>query len=369
MHLLDYVETEFRTFDEVPLGPVDSAVISQLSMLRVECLAPSRQVSPRELLLAERFGELLGACLEPDLLKRLLFAVSASPRFRDLSIDDVRSMFDAERETQFAAMTFSWKNGKERRFSYIAFRGTDTSLTGWNEDFNMGWMWPVPGQAEAVRYLEECAASHDGPLFVGGHSKGGNLAVYATAKAKRDTLGRIRRTYNHDGPGFRTEAVSVHELDRVAEIVHKTVPRESIVGMLLETHDNLHVVESRGHGVDQHSLFNWEIDSETRDFVYAEKLADSSMFWRGAMREWVEKSTLAELEETVDALFRALESSGEADVKTILAGGPKTVGALLETARSLDEHDRSVLRRAFGSFGNAVARTIGGTRAERRDGR
>ena len=139
--------------------------------------------------------------------------------------------------------------------------------------------------------------------------------------------------------------------------------------MLLEARDDFHVVESRGHGVDQHSLFNWEIDPAAGDFAYAEKLTDTSVFWRDTMREWVETSTLEELEETVDALFRALGDSGEADVRTILAGGPKAVSALLEAARSLDERDRATLRRAFGSLGSAAARTLGGGRATRRDAR
>ena len=131
---------------------MDSAVLSQLAMVRVECLAPTRPIAPHELLRAERFEELLGVGLEPDLLKRLLFAVCASPRFRGLAIDGAQSVFDPKRETQFAAMTFSWagtvRDGNGARFSYVAFRGTDASLTGWNEDFNMGWTWTVPGQAE-----------------------------------------------------------------------------------------------------------------------------------------------------------------------------------------------------------------------------
>ena len=373
MHLIEYVETEMRTFDEAPLGPVDSAVLSQLAMVQVECLAPTRPIAPHELLRAERFEELLGVGLEPDLLKRLLFAVCASPRFRDLAIDGAQSVFDPKRETQFAAMTFSWAGAVRdeggARFSYIAFRGTDASFTGWNEDFNMGWTWPVPGQAEAVCYLERIAASHEGDLFVGGHSKGGNLAVYAAAKASEAVQARVRRVYSHDGPGFRSEAVGPDEFGRIADRVHKTVPRESVVGVLLETRDDFRVVESRGHGVDQHSLFNWEIDPAAGDFAYAEKLADTSVFWRDTMREWVETSTLEELEETVDALFRALGDSGEADVRTILAGGPKALSALLEAARSLDERDRATLRRAFGSLGSAAARTLGGGRAARRDAR
>ena len=354
--LIDYVETVFAPFDEVPFGPVDSAVLSQLAMVRAEQVVSGEGevLGPRDLLLAERFDGLF-AGFEFELDKRLLFAAAASPRFRRLRIGDVRALFDPDREMQFAAMTLTCPDA----FTYVAFRGTDASFTGWNEDFNMGWMWPVPGQAEAVRYLEDVAARHTGALIVGGHSKGGNLAVYAAAKAVPAVQDRIARVYCHDGPGFRPEAFAEGEYARIAARVHKTVPVESVVGVLLEDGDDFGVVASDGRGAEQHSLFKWHIDAGTGDFVYAKKLADTSAFWRQTMRRWVEESDVAELERIVDALFRTLASSGEEDATAIIGGGPRAVAAFVEMARNVDPDDRAVLLRAFGALGSAAARTLG----------
>ena len=369
MHLIEYVETEMRTFDEAPLGPVDSAVLSQLAMVRVECLAPTRPIAPHELLRAERFEELLGVGLEPDLLKRLLFAVCASPRFRGLAIDGAQSVFDPKRETQFAAMTFSWagtvRDEGGARFSYIAFRGTDASFTGWNEDFNMGWTWPVPGQAEAVCYLERIAASHEGNLFVGGHSKGGNLAVYAPAKASEAVQARVRRVYSHDGPGFRSEAVApgrarAHRRprpqDRSPRIRRRGAARDArrLPRRRERVGDGRRPATacSTGRSTPPQGTSPMPRSSRTRRSSGATPCTNRSR-----------RARFEELEETVDALFRALGDSGEADVRTILAGGPKAVSVLLEAARSLDERDRATLRRAFGSLGSAAARTLGGGRA------
>ncbi len=354
--LIDYVETVLAPFDEVSFCPVDSAVLAQLAMVRVERVVSGEDESlgPRDLLLAERFDGMF-AGFEPELDKQLLFAAAASPRFRHLRIGDARALFDPGREMQFAAMTFTCPG----IFTYVAFRGTDASFTGWNEDFNMGWMWPVPGQAEAVRYLADVAARHAGALIVGGHSKGGNLAVYAAAMAAPAVRDRIVRVYCHDGPGFRPEAFAGGEYARIAGRVHKTVPVESVVGVLLEDGDDFGVVESDGRGAEQHSLFRWHVDPDAGDFVYAKKLADSSAFWRQTMRRWVEESDVAELERIVDALFRALAASGEEDATAIIGGGPRAVSAFVEMARNVAPDDRAVLLKAFGSLGGAAARTLG----------
>ena len=115
--------------------------------------------------------------------------------------------------------------------------------------------------------------------------------------------------------------------------MHKTVPVESVVGVLLEDGDDFGVVESDGRGAEQHSLFRWHVDPDAGDFVYAKKLADSSAFWRQTMRRWVEESDVAELERIVDALFRALAASGEEDATAIIGGGPRAVSAFVEMAR------------------------------------
>lgn len=388
MQLLDYLASEFATFDEKPPCTADSLVLTQLAMVeagdaipgphdaRPETGAPSplwrralrhlsgtkedaapsraRAVGPRDLLLAEHFATMFTGPV-PDDIKRVLFGCAASPRFRTLEIANRENLFDPRRSVQFAAMTFTHRDS----FTYVAFRGTDTSYTGWREDLSMGFSWPVPSQTEAARYLETVARSTDLPLIVGGHSKGGNLAVYAAVKAPPDVRDRIVRVYNHDGPGFRREAFDDGAYAPLADRVSKTVPPESVVGVLLQRSDDFKVVKSASHGLDQHSVFNWMLDPATGEPLFEEGLSDSSAVWHATVQRWVDESTVEELEGIVDALFSALEASGEPDASTLLGGGPKALATILESARNMDDKDRSVLARAFGALAGASARSVG----------
>ena len=303
MNILDYLATEFASFDEKPFNPVDSVILSQFCMVRMELiapmgsnwqrpagfgralksrLAPARPVRFADALRAELFSTLFSG-FDPDLIKETLVVLAASPRFRDLSIEHCASMFDEDEHVQFAAMTFS----RKREFAYVGFRGTDQSFTGWREDFDMAYRMPVPAQELAVRYLEAVAPHLPKRLMVGGHSKGGNLAQYAALHARPAVRERIERVYDHDGPGFGAGAVSDKEYATIAPRVHKTVPQESVVGMLLETPADctLHVVRSTGRGMQQHSPFNWEVAEN--DFAYADRLSEAALSAHAVSSQWL----------------------------------------------------------------------------------
>ena len=219
MNILDYLGTEFASFEEKPFNPVDSAALSQFCMVRAEGIVPPLRerkafgrlgtivknlLSPSgrpahflDTLRAEHYEHMFSGLI-PGRVKENMLALAASPRFRDMVIRDYLSLFDTERQTQFAAMTFVYK----KEFAYVGFRGTDTSITGWRENFNMCYTAPVPAQEQAARYLEAVAPHLPRRLFVGGHSKGANLALYAALNASAAVQDRIERVYTHDGPGF-----------------------------------------------------------------------------------------------------------------------------------------------------------------------
>ena len=143
--------------------------------------------------------------------------------------------FDAETTKQFSACVFELGNGT----LYVAFRGTDSSIVGWKEDFMMAFRRPVASQEAAARYLTELAGHWAGPIMVGGHSKGGNLAVYAAANVPSEIQERITVVYSHDGPGFDEVFFDEDGYVRIASKIHKSVPGSSIIGMLFETREHV----------------------------------------------------------------------------------------------------------------------------------
>lgn len=382
-YLLDYLETKLASFEDEPLNPVDSAALTQLCMVRGEDVLPpleerksfaglrailrnvtSRETRPvpiRDMLLAEHFPGMFTG-LDPKNIKLNLFALAASPRFRTMCAHDYLSLFDAEQETQFAAMTFTAK----KQFVYVGFRGTDTSLAGWKENFNMAFADAVPAQHQAERYLEAIAAKTTGPLYVGGHSKGGNLAEYAALKASPETQARIERVFIHDGPGFKEGTFSDKDYEPLQGRIHKTIPTESFVGILLESQAPVHVVKSRAKGLDQHSVFSWEVDDALDDFAYAGEMPESTKLMAESLRAWLARFDDREREAVVESVFRTIEASGADDAGDLLSGGSKSIAILVDALKKAEVSDRDTLIDAGKTFiGAAVDRAAAHLRSER----
>lgn len=371
MNILDYLATEFASFDEKPFNPVDSAVLSQFCMVRVDDFVaplrerksfsswgtvvqnlfspPLRTVHFLDLLRAERYENMFTGLI-PGKIKDNLLALAASPRFRDVTIRDTLSLFNTEQQTQFAAVTLVYK----KDFAYVGFRGTDASLIGWRENFNMAYSPSVPAQEQAVRYLEAVAPHLPKRLFVGGHSKGGNLAMYAALKASQSVQDRIERVYTHDGPGMKKGVFTAADWGRLAGRIHRSVPQDSVIGMLMESYDAPRVVQSNEKGINQHSLFSWEVEGD--DFVYLDSLTDNAKFTDALFCEWLAHYTDNEAADIVQALFEAVEASGANNAMEIFFGGPKTLARLGEAAKNIDGPARDTLLGALGSLTETAAR-------------
>ncbi len=204
-NFLTYAQTVFDPFEERSFCAVDSLVFAWLSYLRLPGdmaeLTNWQGLDVRELLRAECYRDMIDDLWDPEGSRTLLEAVAANPRYRGVHVCGYRAVSDVVATEQFAAMAFRFPAG----FSYLSFRGTDSTIVGWKEDFNMAFRCPVPAQESAVRYVDEAADAIDGPLLCGGHSKGGNLAVYGAAMCSDVARERIERVYSHDSPGFVEE--------------------------------------------------------------------------------------------------------------------------------------------------------------------
>lgn len=375
--IIEYAATERASFSEKPFCEIDSLVFSQLAMVRMAEIAPLHQRRPAWQMRVRhlagrlwrrfrtprgvRFSEVLSApsCedrysgLAPDEVRALLETVAESSRFAEIVIHDYVSVFSEAKQIQFAAMAFTCPG----QFTYCAFRGTDRTWVGWKEDFDMAYAAPVPAQVAARQYLNEVGRQVSDPLIVGGHSKGGNLAVYAAAKALPGVAEKITAVYSHDGPGFSRGALSDTEIARIRPLVSKTVPQESLVGLLMEEDFDYRVVESDGRGIAQHSLFKWRV--EQGKLVEAGKLSSSARFMAKVLNEWIAGLSLVGRRRAVDALFAALHATGAQDAFDILTAGPKAVGFLVEAARKTPAEARDVIVSEMKSLSSIAARKAG----------
>ena len=343
-NLFGYLAREFETFDTRPLCEVDSLVLSCLSYFRwpgVEVRGPEG-LPVRELFRAECFDDMTQGLWDPEGLVNLLASVSASPRFRDVRVCAYVDDFDEAAEKQFSACTLLLPCGG----AYVSFRGTDNTVVGWKEDFNMAFETGVPSQFAAVSYLERVAPLIEGPIYLGGHSKGGNLAVCATARCAHDIAARIVRCFSHDGPGFTEEALADELWRQRSGLVSKTVPRSSVIGMLFERQEGYAVVDSSTAGLTQHDPFSWVV--EGGEFSYEERIGRGASFVDKTLNEWIASMTREEREGFVDALFSVIDAGGRDTFGELKEGWQETAPAMLRALAALEPGQRLQITRALG---------------------
>lgn len=342
-NLFGYLSRAFETFEERPLTDVDSLVLSCLSYFRYqgEDVRGSRGVSVRELFQAEHLERMTRGLWDPEGLMRVLALTAASPRFRDVVVSKYVDDFDESAEKQFSACVLHLPAGG----AYVSYRGTDNTLVGWKEDFNMAFETGVPSQYAAIDYLERVAPSIDGNIYLGGHSKGGNLAVCAAARCSEPVATRIVRVFSHDGPGFTGDALADELWQQRADLVSKTVPRSSVIGMLFEKQEDYTVVESSMMGLTQHNPFSWVV--EGNDFVNLEGLGRGASFVDKGLNEWIASMTREEREGVVETLFSVLGAAGEDTFADLSGNWQASVPAMLRRIGELEPEQRGHITRAL----------------------
>lgn len=342
--ITNYLETERSTFAERPFSPADSLVLCQFSYLKLERVMgnfPGGRAKLQQLFRAELFEPLLRGMGHPERFREFFFAAASSPRFRDAAVCGVRSVFDRTSGKQFCGMRFVLDPGTV----YVAFRGTDSTVTGWKEDFELAFLPEVPSQREALLYLNEAAEKHRGGLIVGGHSKGGNLAEYAALRCSCPE--RILAVYDHDGPGFRDPFTDRPEYLALRDRIHKYLPKSSLVGMLLEQADHFSIVESSGFWVLQHDPFNWSLD-EKGDFIYADQFTGGADYFNRSLYLWLSAMSPADREKFTDSLFGLAEKCS-LEMLTDLSS-PRQLKKLLGAIRGEDPETKRFLQELARSF-------------------
>ena len=336
------------SFNAVPVTPADALIFSTLSYMNFDSLVQGNLDNPVPLhVVADAFLSLADAQdrvrVKSDL--QLLRAVADAPRFANLRLAFYRSKLIVEEETQFAAMAFLLDDGTV----FVAFRGTDYSLVGWKEDLNMSFQDSVPAQREAAAYVTELASNYPVLLRLGGHSKGGNLAVYAAAKVNPKIQKRILEVYNLDGPGFTEKMMNDPGYLNMLPKIQTYIPEGSIIGMLLDQRDEYQVIKSRQVGILQHEPFSWEIRAGT--FEYAEEISKANRFTDKAITNWIRDMTPKEREAFVDAFYQLLSAGGASSVGELLH--PKNIVAFVKALNANDE-SRKLLSDEIGDLFKAA---------------
>jgi len=356
-NIIDYVrETGEFVFHEKTFNPVDSLVLSQLSYIKFDGIVSGLKERNPYITLKEICDHSIANTAFQNVLdsknNETLFTIAAqSQRFGGMKLNFFIDDIDESAEKQFSAITFLLDDGT----AFIAVRGTDETVIGWKEDFNMAFMSPVPSQVQGVEYFNKVAESTACGLRIGGHSKGGNISVYAAMKCKRDYQDRIIDIYSHDGPGFRNEIFSDDDYMRIRDRIHKYLPQSSVVGMFLQSQEEYSIVDSHQIGLLQHDLFTWQIDRD--DFKYKDALKDSSIIVNTAVNEWLNSIDDVNRKKFIDTFYHVIQSSEISTLFDLTVRQRKTTKAFLKAIQDIDPNTRRFVLKTIRSLFSIAAKS------------
>lgn len=380
-NIMDYIKWrgDLEMFRD-PFNDIDGLILSELAYVEFDQIVPSLfeegncrlEDAAKEFLRLNNIEELLNEfSFTKDSIK-LLMVMAKSKRYKDILLSDYLMELDYQMIKQFAAITFQLPDGS----IYVAYRGTDDTILGWKEDFMMTYTMPIPSQIKAKEYLAQVAKKnynrsllsliknrqiktsvfdalktyfyqcfHGVKIRIGGHSKGGNLAVYAACNNDEKIVERIIEIYNNDGPGFNQEMLNLPKYQNIAKRIKKFVPEGCVFGIMLEYLEEMIVVKSDAKGLLQHSGFSWQIEG-TR-FIKSESINNDSQAMDTAFKAWLNKVDKETRKSAVESLFSIIEAAGIKKINDFSEKTFKHLVAALKELKNMDSDSRNALIQFF----------------------
>ncbi|MCQ2502515.1 MAG: DUF2974 domain-containing protein [Saccharofermentans sp.] len=338
------------SFHQDPFNSVDALLLGNLSYVNFENIVPTigeGRITIKDA--CDKYYEIHSAeeiAADRSFIKYappLMKAIAESDRYKDAYLLNYVSDTDTLRQIQFAAVEILTSDGA----SFISYRGTDDTVIAWKEDCYLSFK-TVPAETEAAIYLQHVIEDRDNPVRLGGHSKGGHLAIYAAMNVDSELTDRIETIYNFDGPGFNQEIMELECFKRIQPKIKKYVPQTSLVGTFLYNTTEPTVVRSNEIGVMQHDPLSWQV--EGKEFVTCEDTDMISHLFDDTVSGWLDEMDFAARKTFVDDLFAVLEASGCENVSMIFKIGIKGTKAMLEQTTKISSSSSGKIRTLIKMF-------------------
>lgn len=346
-----------KTFSQMKFNYVDSLIMAQLAYVNWELVLPLENCKNDSHIILKNVPdginkELNAGEFDSKRSEKLILEMKKSKRFKNINIRLINKIDDIEKIQQFFALTITLPTG----LNVISFRGTDLTLTGWKEDCALALVEEIPSQNAAVNYANEVMSKLDGDFVFVGHSKGGNLSYYAGIKIKKEYQDRLINAFSFDGPGFFSERT--YDGDDYKAVEHKLikfVPKDSIVGTMLNTTTETYIVSSSNIAVFQHDPFSWKIN-ENADFIYCKKRTVISKLNEQMLVEFLAGLDNEKREEVINCLFQLL-GNPDASLIDLAKHAPKTAIHFVRTYFKYPKEKKEMLLKTIGQFINAYRKT------------
>ena len=281
----------------------------------------------------------------------LMFKCAECERFRNVKLCGFRSIYNEENVEQFAALTYLIGDKP-----VIALRGTDDTIVGWKEDFNIAWLEQIPAQKDALDYFEEACKAIEGDFVLVGHSKGGNLVINTAVNCGESLQKRISGVYNFDGPGFAASFFKQAAYKAVEKKIRSFYPGFSVVGMIFHHPKDFEIVKSEGFSFWQHDAMNWQIMG--CNFINEAEFTDESRLFYKAFNQWIDKLNTEQKKSFVETMFCILEASGAKTNNEIEKDALKATAKMLAAYAELSRPKKKELHKILSMFKDVITDDI-----------
>jgi len=367
--ILDYLQWRGDLqFSKDPINDIDTLIFALLSYLPFKNIVPGIE-SNIDISLRDAVNQYLSKYANTDedspkanitplssfnsSAEALLKTAAGCPRFEDVRLSRYDENTDFVIGRQFTALTFTIPDIEHTKI--IAFRGTDNSVVGWKEDFDLAYMEQIPAHESACLYLKRVIGIFSGRFIICGHSKGGNLAIYAGSHLDPLQKLKLKKIINFDGPGFNFSVVQRNPFTQCENKVVNYLPEDSMVGMLLEPVGKRVIVSSSERLINQHNAFNWDVDRYS--FIEG-KLSGSALFMEQTLRTWLTDISITDRETFLEALFDVLGASEGKFIKTDPKESLKEFKNIIVKYSQIDPQTKELLSHVFESLTNEATKTL-----------
>ena len=343
-NIMDYINWRGDlSLEQSKFNEVDNLILACFSYVNLDGIPAVAEQKGIELKnLAEEFMKLhTMEELEADksfirLAPFMMLEMAETNRFGNSVIRNYVNEIVTEAEQQFAAVEIVLEDGT----SYVSFRGTDDTIIGWKEDFNLS-TGVVPAQERAVEYVRRVSENTSGMLRVGGHSKGGNLAIYGAVMCK-EAHEKIMEVYSNDGPGFSKEFQELPETEVMMDKIIRIIPEYSIIGTLLEHEKDPVIVASSSKGLLQHDGFSWEVQGPA--LVRRDSLSRTALRFIAILHKWIDGMDMEQKKVLIEDLFATLQASGYENLSEVQSGGLKSLAAMVKRVEKFAPESRGMMQ-------------------------
>ena len=322
-------------FEEFGINEIDELILARVSYFPYDRI----KMKPKEKF--KDIAKKMESFTDNDFIwkgdKELLVKLGESERYSDVTITDYIKHNVEEEQKQFSAITLHVGNS----LHYVSYCGTDYSLYAWKENFNLSFMDKIPAQIEAKKYFDEIAKQYKGKFILGGHSKGGNLAIYAAVKASAKNRSRIIKALNYDGPGFRSDFLKSKEYKEMLPKLHEYIPQDSVVGMLLTQDEAFTVVLSTEKAILQHDIFSWVVNKDK--LLKVPNTTKASKITNRALSNWIKNCSLEQRQIFIDSVYEMLYATEATSLKELSSTWVSKIGIVLKTYNNLSEKDKKIM--------------------------